>query len=206
MSIPQETKFSLTGYVRDVCHDMTERIPAFSHIDVRRIAFGFSVTRNRTRYGVWASITPLRFEGGAVETIRRGRRVRLRQSWAPDGTEYLYIFRISFPRMWNLSFAEKVGTIAHELLHISPEFNGDIRRFRGRCYAHGSNLRNYDAYATALGERWISLSPPEELLAPMRLTCKELAMRYGRIVGAKVGRPRVIPILPGDDFPPESDR
>lgn len=187
------SEFNLTEFVQNVCRDITERLPQFSQIDVRRIAFGFSYARNASRYGVWASVTPLRFANGAIEEVRRGRVVRISPLFAPDGTAYLYIFRISFPRMWDLSFEEKISTLTHELHHISPEFNGDIRRFHGRCYAHGSNAKAYDAYVQALAERWLSLGPPEELLAPLRWTSRELLKRC-QVSGLRISRPRIIPV------------
>ena len=173
---------------------MAQRVSQLSHIDVARIGFSFSQTRSRSQYGTWASITPLRFEGGAETVVRRGRRMRIERIVGRTGVEYIYIFRAYLPRLWDLPFEEKLQTIVHELLHISPEFNGDIRRFGGRCYAHGANQKHFDACAAALGQRWRHLGAPETLLTPLRLSFGELCLKYRSIVGMKIGRPRIVPV------------
>ena len=37
------------------------------------------------------------------------------------------------PRFCDQSLDEKLSTVMHELWHISPAFDGDIRRLPGRC-------------------------------------------------------------------------
>lgn len=196
----QQSGWDITRFMRDLCDDISKRIPHFSYIDIRRIAFSFSQTRNNREYGVFASITPLRFEKGATITIRRGKRWRIPPLNGTDGIEYLYIYRIYLPRLWDCPFEEKLTTVIHELLHISPYFNGDIRRFKGRCYAHGANQKNFDAYAQALGKHWIQRGAPSEMLEILRLNSSELIQRYGRIYGQRVIPPDLIRV---DETPDE---
>lgn len=187
-----QSGLNITQFVCRVCDDISKRLPQFSHINTQRIAFSFSQTRNSREYGVFASVTPLRFEKGTTETVRRGKRWRIPPLKGADGIDYLYIYRIYLPRLWDCSFETKLTTIIHELLHISPNFDGDIRRFEGRCYAHGANQKNYDAYALALGEHWIQQNPPQEMLEILRLNTSELIQRYGRIYGQRVTPPDLV--------------
>ncbi len=187
-----QSGWNITQFVCRMCDDISKRLPQFSHIDTRRIAFSFSQTRNCRKYGVLASVTPLRFEKGATETVRRGKRWRIPPLKGADGTVYLYIYRIYVPRLWGCSFEDKLTTIIHELLHISLEFDGDIRRFKGRYYAHGTNQKNYDANALALGKRWIQLGAPEEMLEILRLSASGLLQRYGHIYGQRVTLPKSV--------------
>ena len=52
--------------MRRVVADMTRRLPELAHIDAERVAFSFAQTRTASTYGVYASLTPLRFENGAM--------------------------------------------------------------------------------------------------------------------------------------------
>ena len=67
------------------------------------------------------------------------------------------------PRFMNLDFREKLITVLHELWHISPDFNGDIRRHAGRYHAHTHSQAEYDAEMGVLADRWLRSRPPDEL-------------------------------------------
>ena len=75
----------------------------------------------------------------------------------------LYLLRFVLPRFLDLPFDEKLITIVHELWHISPKFDGDLRRFEGRCYAHGHSRKGYDEHSKKMVDRWLALNPPETL-------------------------------------------
>ena len=62
----------------------------------------------------------------------------------------LYILNFYLPRFLDLPFREKLTTMLHELWHIGPKFDGDVRRLGGRCFAHGSSQKQYDAHVEAL--------------------------------------------------------
>jgi hypothetical protein len=188
-----ESAFDFTARMRLVCQDMTSRLPELAHIDLARVAVCFCQARNRASYGMFASLTPLRFAGGAETTTRHGRRMTIQRLHGSDGREMLYLLSFYLPRFMDLDFREKLITIVHELWHISPRFDGDIRRHAGRCFAHTGSQRRYDAEMDRLAQRWLSHSPPEELWSFLRGTFDELVARNGRIVGMKVARPRLIP-------------
>lgn len=184
--------FDYSEAIRRVCADMTLRLPEFSHIRLEQVGFSFCRTRNRERFGVWASMTPLRFEGGAVMIVKDGvswriPEVRLRKKEAP----LLYIFSVYVPRFIDLPLLEKIETIAHELYHISESFNGDIRRFLGRHYAHGSKAA-YDRTAARLARRWLATDPAPELWNFLRYDFGGLQQRCGKIVGRKITVPKPV--------------
>ncbi len=176
-----------------VCDDMVARLEALKHIDLARVAISFCQTRKAVPHGMYASLTPLRFAGGATETVRRGRRWRIPRLVGREGREMLYILNFYLPRFLNLPFKAKLATIVHELWHIGPRFDGDLRRFGGRCYAHSGSQKRYDAQVTALAERWLALGPPEPLYEFLRYDYRELANRYGRIYGQRFRTPRLLP-------------
>lgn len=184
--------FDFTLHVRRVCEDMATRLEPLHHIDIARVAFSFSQTRKAVSHGRYASLTPLRFAGGALETVRRGQRWRIPQVRDRNGHEILYILTFYLPRFLNMPLEAKLATIVHELWHINPRFDGDIRRFAGRCYAHSASQRRYDAHAADLAQRWIALGPPESLYEFLRYDFHELVRRYGRVLGQRFRPPKLV--------------
>lgn len=186
--------FDFTDHMRAVCADMVDRVEELAHIDLPRVAISFSQTRKRVAHGLWATLTPMRFEGGQLTTDRGGRRYTVQQLFDGNGTELLYILSFYMPRYSDLSLQEKISTIVHELWHISPNFDGDLRRFAGRCYAHGHSQKQFDATADRLALRWLALDPPESLIGFLRLNFRQLTKQHGRIHGQKISTPKLIPL------------
>ena len=186
--------FDFTARMRLVCQDMTARLPELAHIDLARVAICFCQARKRVSHGMFASLTPLRFAGGAETTIRRGRRYAIQRLTDRQGREMLYLLSFYLPRFMDLDFREKLITIVHELWHIGPRLDGDIRRHEGRCYAHTGSQKQYDAAMDALAQRWLADGPPEELWGFLTASFDDLLARHGRIVGVKVRRPRLVPV------------
>ena len=184
--------FDFTGRMREICADMVARLPELSHIDLDRVVVGFRQARKRVGHGLFASLTPLRFAGGLSTTIRRGRPVRIERVLDRQGREMLYVLNFYLPRFMDQSFREKLITILHELWHISPTCDGDIRRHAGRCFAHTASQKKFDAEMDLLAQRWLSLAPPEELWGFLTGGIDDLVARHGRIVGARVPQPRLV--------------
>jgi hypothetical protein len=172
---------------------MAARLDEFRHIDMARVAVSFRQTRKRMRHGLYASLTPLRFAGGAVHAVRRGRKMAI-QRVVVDGCEMLYLLNFYLPRFLDLSFREKLTTIAHELLHIGPLFDGDLRRFAGRCYAHSHSHAEFDAQAEQLGQRWLALGPEPGLFGFLQLDFLRLQAMHGAIHGRRIAAPKLLPI------------
>ena len=186
--------FDFTRRMQSICSDMTLRLDELRHIDAERVAVCFCQARKRVDHGMFASLTPLRFAGGALTTRRRGREYTLQRLVHASGHEMLYVLSFYLPRFMDQSFREKLITIVHELWHISPHFNGDIRRHAGRCYAHTGSQKNFDAHADGLAQRWLALNPPEELWSFLKGSFDDLIRENGRIVGVKIRRPKLIPV------------
>ncbi len=186
--------FDFTRAMRHLCEDIVVRSPDLSHVDLRRVAISMCRTRHTGSHGTYASLTPLRFESGATQKKLRGRKYGVERVWDESGEEFLYILSFYVPRFLNTSLEEKLSTVFHELWHISQEFDGDLRRFEGRYYAHGSSQRDYDAKMNKLAQRWLSLGPPEHLYDFLAPSFDELAEEYGKVVGTHWPTPRLIPL------------
>ncbi len=191
---PPSTGFDFTGHIHRLCEDMTSRLDQLRHIDMTRVAVSFAQTRRAGSQGMYATLSPMRFSGGRMHVFRRKRRWGMQRLYAPDGREMLYILTFYLPRFLDLPFREKLTTVLHELWHIGPKFDGDLRRLGGRCYAHGSSQKQYDAHMEALFDRWLSLGPPESLYDFLRQNFHELSARHGRVWGRKVPNPKLVPL------------
>ncbi len=186
--------FDFTAHVQRLCEDMTSRLEELRHIDMTRVAVGFAQTRRAGVQGMYATLAPMRFSGGRMHVRRRKQRWAMQRLFAPDGGEMLYILTFYLPRFLDLPFREKLTTVLHELWHIGPKFDGDLRRLGGRCHAHGGSQKKYDARMEALADRWLSLGPPAPLYDFLRLDFRRLSARYGRVFGRKIPNPKLIPL------------
>ena len=185
---------NLTRELEELIADITSRVAEFRHIDPTRVLICVSSTRGGGIHGTYAKIHPLRFEGGlsSIE-VRRGRRIRVCS--LPEvifgGKEMLYIIYFLVPRFFNLTLREKLVTVFHELFHISPLFDGDIRRFPGRNYAHGGSRKRYNTVMAGLVESYLCKMENTELVAFLDGDMETLRARHGVIVGRRFPAPKV---------------
>ncbi len=189
--------FDFTGAMRRLCQDLTSRLEELRHIDISRVAIAFSQTRRPVRHGLQATLTPLRFLGGGLYMRRGRRRYTVQRLFDRDGCEMLYILRFYLPRFLDQPFEEKLNTVVHELWHIGPTFDGDLRRFPGRCFAHSSSEQQYDAFCRALADKWLRESPPVEAYGFLHVPFTELAARHGTIRGYRIPAPKLLPVGDG---------
>ena len=187
------TGFYFTDHMRRLCADICSRLPELDHIDLDRIAIAFCQARKRVAHGMYASLTPMRFEGGSLHTRRQGGSFTVQRLYSSNGTEMLYILSFYLPRFQDCCFHEKLVTILHELWHIGPNFDGDLRRHPGRCYVHTQSEKEYDARMREHVDRWLTLGGPDDLCGFLRYSFDELQQRFGPIYGDKISHPKLIP-------------
>jgi predicted metallopeptidase len=183
------TGFDFTGSMTMLVRDIVKTHPAFNHIMPDNILVAVSPS-NGSRSGVVAKLRPMRFEGGS-----KTRTLRRIEYTAPDvninGNNILYIVYFHLPRFLNHgNYKNKLATVLHELYHISPLFNGDIRRFPGKNYAHGNSRKGYDELINTYTEEYIKSSAHPELGAFLKYRYSELRRRYGAIYGDMIRIPR----------------
>jgi len=192
----------LTARMRQLCEHICATLDELRHIDMRRVALRVCQTRRRGPYGVQATMTPLRFRDGATSTIRRNRRWVIRPlPLDAEGKPCLYLFSLYAPRFLELPAAEKLAVTIHELWHISPTFDGDLRRFPGRYHAHGSRCDKYHDEMRDMTRRWQAAQPATPLIDFLDGDFQSLRRRYGRIFGMRLPTPRLwrVDALPRDE-------
>jgi predicted metallopeptidase len=169
-------------------------MPEFGHIDPTRVLVCVSSTRGGGVHGTYAKIHPLRFEDGTrSRIITRGLRryVYEMPTISHRGVDMLYVVYFLVPRFLNLTFREKMITLFHELFHISPEFNGDIRRFPGKNYAHGSSTKRYNSNIARLVDSYLEKHESVSLTAFLEGDMAAVRERYKAIVGRKMTAPQI---------------
>ncbi|MBQ1456142.1 MAG: hypothetical protein IIZ25_09890 [Thermoguttaceae bacterium] len=187
-----DAPFNYSDAIWRLCSHIVRRLPLFAAVEMERVGVSFNWTRVEGRFGVWASMTPLRFEGGLCEKKRSGILWRMPEVRISGfGQPLLYVLSIYVPRFFDLPLIEKMETVIHELYHISPKFNGDVRRFPGKHYAHGSKAK-YDARVKELTRQWLSSDPPPELWNFLRFDSRQLEQRYPKVVGRRIAVPQPI--------------
>jgi hypothetical protein len=185
--------FDFTGAMRRLCRDVTERLAEFEHVRMDQVAVTFAQARRRVSYGLQAKLTPLRFEGGQLLTRRRGKTWTI-QRWYSGDVEMLYILTFYLPRFLEQSFREKLITVMHELYHISPGFDGDIRRLPGHYHVHSHSQKEYDRRMESLVDQYLASNPPEAVYRFLRVSFRDLTARHGSVVGIRVPIPKLLPL------------
>ncbi|HOO96144.1 MAG TPA: putative metallopeptidase [Caldisericia bacterium] len=178
-----------TKYLRETVADMVTVCSELSHVKLRQLAFSFVRAKSTKRNGLLASLTPLRFEDGQTVTSRRGVLYQIPQL-VIGGVEMLYIVSFVYPRFLDLSFEQKTNTIIHELWHISEKFDGDIRRYPGRTFAHSGRKSKFDEEVEAVATKWLQRTSFS--LDVLKLNSTNLIKKYEKVVGQKVTKPRLV--------------
>ena len=185
--------FDFSLHVRRLCRDVAARSEDLGHLDVDRIAVTFSQARKRVLHGLQATLTPMRFDGGSRYTRRGNRRWTIERVFDDRGVEVLYLLNFYLPRYLDLDFREKLVTLFHELWHISPDFNGDLRRFPGRCYAHGHSQRAFDEKASRLADAYLASGAPQHCYQFLSNDFRTLKRKHGEVFGTRYRAPNLIP-------------
>lgn len=186
----------LTGRLAAVCADIARRCPVLAHVRSAELLVTVTPSRNRSAYGLQARVTPMRFRGGTLTRRVRGHEYQV-QRYHVDGREVLYVVTFCVPRFLDQPFEEKLVTIFHELYHIGPAFDGDLRRHGGRYTVHTHSQKQYDAEMLRLVRAYLAAGPDPALLAFLKYDTPELKAAYGRVTGAVVPRPKMLPVRAG---------
>jgi predicted metallopeptidase len=190
---PHNKPIDFTARVTRLLDDIVRRCPEWAHIQVPRILIGFTQASSARPHGLQARVTPLRFSGGDLTRRQRGIVYEI-QRYFLDQHEYLYLLTFCLPRFLDQDFDSKLVTVFHELHHMSPAFDGDLRRHEGRCHLHSGSKAEYDREMTGFARAYLNRRPDPNLTSFLRLNFQQLRQRHGSILGVNVPRPKLVPI------------
>jgi hypothetical protein len=185
---------NLTAELERLIADLAATLPVYHHIDPARLLVCISSARSGGISGTYAKIHPLRFPGGArTDDIRRGRRRLTVEIPAVThrGNDILYLIYFLVPRFLDLPLREKLVTVCHELYHISTAFDGDLRRFPGRNFAHGSSRKKYNELVAGIVDEYLGLKGEGGLPRFCSATMAELRRDCRAIVARRMPAPRL---------------
>jgi len=188
-----EQPFDFCERMRSLCAAIAEKCESLRHLDVSKMLITFTQARNDRRHGLQARVTPLRFREGSLTRRYRGVNFQV-QRYFVDGREILYVLSFCLPRFLNQEFDDKFVTLFHELFHIGPDFNGDLRRHEGRYDIHTSSQRRYDEQMAELAREYLQSRPDASRHDFLRLNFAQLQHRHESVVGVLVPRPKVVPL------------
>ncbi len=190
---PATEPFDFSRHMTRLLADVVARTPEFTGIDPARILVTATQARAGRRHGLQARVTPLRFANGHLVRPRRGVTYQV-QRYFLDDHEFYYLMTFCLPRYLDQDFDDKMITLFHELHHVHPECNGDLRRLGGRCQYHSSSKKRYDRHMAHLARTYLSTRPPPPLHAFLRLNFLQLRERHRSVTAIFVPRPKLIPV------------
>jgi hypothetical protein len=130
--------------VRRLIRDIAAQMPEFSHIKASRILIVAGEARRASR----GSIKPL-----MINPVNRRRKPVVKF----NGRRMLYCITLR-PLFFRSSTAhDRIGTLLHELFHISPLFDGTLDEQR----RHETVGRGFSAKLRPLVRRYLRQCPPE---------------------------------------------
>ena len=189
---PRDQPFDFSMAIARLTEDIAKRSPYFAHLQTSRILIGYVQARTGEQHGLQARVTPLRFAGGDLVRLRRGMPYQV-QRYFEGEREFLYLMTFCLPRYLERDFDDKITTLFHELYHIGPRFDGDLRRHEGRCHLHTHSKVGYDRTMAAYANEYLKQHPDPALLGFLRMDFAQLKQRHGKVVAALVPRPRLVP-------------
>lgn len=186
--------FDFCAGVHRLIGDIASRCPDFAHVQAPRILVSVTQARAGATHGLQARVTPLRFANGELTRQRRGVPFHIQRYFLGE-REFLYLMTFVLPRYLDQDFDQKIVTLFHELYHIGPAFNGDLRRHEGRYHYHSHSQRGYDEQMVQYARAYLAGRPEPSLHDFLRLNFAQLEERHGAVSGIVVPRPKMIPLI-----------
>ncbi len=186
--------FDFCLHIQRLIMDIALRCAEFRHLEVPRILVSVIQSRAVSKHGLLARVTPLRFPNGELTRQRRGVPFHIQRYFLGEH-EFLYLLTFCLPRYLDQDFDQKIVTLFHELYHIGPTFDGDLRRHKGRYQFHTHSQGEYDEHMAHCARGYLSTRPDPNLHAFLRLNFAQLQDRHGAVTGVVVPRPKIIPLV-----------
>lgn len=180
--------FSYTDALKSVLELIVAEVELFSHVRLEEVAVSYAQARSRSMWGIYAKLVPLRFEGGKLEGVQDGFRWEV-DPFTFQGRDVLYVLYVYLPRFHQQSFPNKLLTLFHELYHVHPEMNGDLRRFPGPNAFHGTSREWYDDQLRPEVDRFLERHGSDPVLDFLREDLERLSERHQGISGLQIRQP-----------------
>jgi predicted metallopeptidase len=175
-----EKNFDYAHAVSKVCQRIIRSIPNLKHINIKQVGISIAPEKN----SLLAACVPMR-DGGLLN-----QQIEVPEL-CPKYADLLYIIYFYAPQFINLNYKNKMETIVHELYHISPMFDGTLRRFPGRYSTHGFPARKYDQTVREMTKPL--LEQPLCCAEFLKLNALNLTRKYGKVSYSLIHYPYILP-------------
>ena len=146
---------NLTDVLTLVIYDIIKSTDEFKSFDINRILVCCASNRKDSKGAIYGKLQPLRFRDGS-EIIEHNKGYYAIPKVVLNKIEIFYILYLYIPKFFDLTIKDKINVIFHELYHISPEFNGDIRRMSNVKSAHGHSKKSFEERYIKYADRYFS--------------------------------------------------
>jgi hypothetical protein len=103
-----------------------------------------------------------------------------------------YLIYFYHPRFFNLSPSEKLKVIFHELYHISPDFNGDIRRLAAHKASHGASRERFDDFFEHDLTKFYAYIEKTPYMKFLEMNARALRLSFEKIKGRRMKMPKPV--------------
>ena len=186
---------NVTEVLTHLIYEIIKHTHIFHKININKIIVCIASNRNSGRGGgIFGKLVPLKFENGSDVKKFKGRYYSMPEI-IHDDEKILYLIYFYMPRFFDLDPIEKLNVIFHELYHISPEFNGDIRRLAKHKAAHGHSKKHFDSHYNDELESFFQYIKETSYMNFLALDSNKLYDTFGEITGRRMKVPK--PVLIG---------
>ena len=135
---------NITDVLTTLIKHIIQETNIFKHLEIKRILICIASNRGKARGGTYGKLVPLKFKDGS-DILHYKSRIYAMPKIINNGIPLLYLVYFYSPKFIDITPFEKLRVIFHELYHISPEFNGDIRRVSKVKVFHGYSTKSFNA-------------------------------------------------------------
>ena len=187
----KKESINITDVLNLIIHEMIKMTDEFKHFDINRILVCCGSNQSNARGGLYGKLVPLRFENGSEIIKHRGHYYTIPRLTLND-VEILYIIYLYIPKFMDLSAEKKVDVMFHELYHISPDFNGDIRRMGKVKKAHGHSRKSFDEKYKEYAEAFYLKIKDTSFHRFLEMNTKELTNEFPKISYRRMKVPKPV--------------
>lgn len=186
-----DDEINLTTALTAVIAEIVQNTLTLSHIDISRTLVCVGSNKRGRRGGLYGKLIPLRFENGS-NMLKHSGRVYAIPEIEHNGATCLYMVYFYMPRFFDLPWNEKLKVMFHELYHISPRFDGDIRRMGAVKTAHGHSKKHFDSLYDSELRSFLDHIRTTEHMHFLEMNSSSIYGRYRRVTGVKMKNPKPV--------------
>ena len=182
---------NITGTIKNIIKEISIFSPNFAYINTDKVLICISSNKKGNGGATYGKLVPLRFEGGNA-AVKYNNHFYSMPTIKSEGIEQFYIIYFFIPRFFDLTFEEKIKIIFHELYHISPDFNGDIRRVSKGKSAHGHSKKHFDSLFIDDLIQFSSYIKKTPYIHFLNMNTKSLYKQFSKVIGRRMKMPKPI--------------